>query len=383
MMTSAILAASLVLAMPQQGTLPGDKVTKVQAKVVGPYFLVDVMVNGKPAKFVVDSGAGLTVLNPDAAERLGIKDGIPIKANGAGSKAVDAKLVRFKTLSMGGVEVTNDQAVVLELPEILQCDGLIGYSFLRHFATTFDYSKQTLVFGPSGKHEVLADERELEMKLDANIPLFPGSLDGIKGWYNIDTGANQALTVHRPFIDANKLESKYPKRRKAIVGKGVGGFAYGDKTSVKSFELGGFEFKSVPSSFAGVEGGILSRNTSIGNVGADVLRKFIMTLDYPAKKAYLRMGPLYNDPLSADRAGIFADYQGGRFVVVDVAKGSPGEKAGLKLGDVLTAINGVKTNSVHPLEFGKGLRGKSGTKVKVDFLRNDRAQKTEIVLADF
>lgn len=382
-MNSAILAASLVLAMPQQGTLPGDKLTKVQAKVVGPYFLVDVMVNGKPAKFVVDSGAGLTVLNPDAADRLGIKDGVPIKANGAGAKTVDAKLVRFKTISMGGVEVTNDQAVVLELPEILQCDGLIGYSFLRHFATTFDYDKQTLTFGPSGKHQVLADEREMEMMLDANIPILPGSLDGIKGWYNIDTGANQALTVHRPFIDANKLEQKYPNRRKMIVGKGVGGFAYGDKATIKSFELGGFEFKSVQSSFAGVEGGILSKNKSIGNVGADVLRKFIMTLDYPAKKAYLRMSPLYKEPLRVDRAGIFADYQSGKFVVVEVAKGSPGEKSGLKVGDVLTSLNGVSVAKSHPLEFGKGLRGAAGTKVKVEYLREGKPGTTQVVLADF
>lgn len=383
MMTSLVLAATLMTTLGQQGTLPGSGPTLVQCKVVGPYFLVDVKVNGKPARFLVDSGAGMTVMTPEAADRIGIKGGLPIKANGAGAKQVDARLIKLETMSIGGVEVKSDQAVVLELPEILKCDGLVGYSFLRHFATTFDYAKQTLTFGPSGKHQVRGDEMQVEMKLIGNIPVVPGSVDGIKGWHNIDTGANTALTVHRPFIEENKLEVKYPNRRHTIVGKGVGGFAYGDKAVIGSFELAGYEFKTLQASFAGKDAGILSKNTTIGNVGADVIRKFIMTLDYPAKKAYFRPSPLFGDPFTVDRAGVFADYDKGVFTLVDVIKGSPAEKVGLKNGDVLRSLAGIKVSDVHPLEFGRPLKGAPGKKVEVEYTRGGKSEKTTVTLADF
>jgi serine protease Do len=67
--------------------------------------------------------------------------------------------------------------------------------------------------------------------------------------------------------------------------------------------------------------------------------------------------------------------------VADVLKGSGAEKAGLKKGDVITAINGVATRSSSVL-MEQVARYHPGDKVQVDFVRGNSAQKIHVELKD-
>ena len=89
--------------------------------------------------------------------------------------------------------------------------------------------------------------------------------------------------------------------------------------------------------------------TTAGNMGHVFLKSFVVTFDWSTDTMYL-------DPISEDgKIELFADapsanvgFQDGKLVVTTLARGGPADKAGLKLGEVVTAIDGVDVT-----KFGK------------------------------
>jgi membrane-associated protease RseP (regulator of RpoE activity) len=84
-----------------------------------------------------------------------------------------------------------------------------------------------------------------------------------------------------------------------------------------------------------------------GNIGNAFLSQFVVTFDWSTKSLYL-------DPIAADGSvGTAAPYAGGigwdgkNLVINKVVKGSPAEQAGMKLGDVVSIVDGKKVATRH------------------------------------
>ncbi|MFX1484592.1 MAG: retropepsin-like aspartic protease, partial [Promethearchaeota archaeon] len=114
---------------------------------------VPVHINGQgPFSFVLDTGAGNTVITPSLADKLAIEakamaGGI---ARGVGGD-LELKLAGLASLSVGTVQITNSQVVVLDLKRVspkgnLIENGIIGYDFLRNFETVIDYPNKQFSF---------------------------------------------------------------------------------------------------------------------------------------------------------------------------------------------------------------------------------------------
>jgi aspartyl protease family protein len=103
----------------------------VMAAGLGGHFTSAGAINGKPVKFMVDTGATLVALSQAEAERIGLdfrsaQRGMTQTANGA----IPVHLVTLSALRVGEVEVNNVPAVVLpaQMPYVL-----LGNSFLSRF----------------------------------------------------------------------------------------------------------------------------------------------------------------------------------------------------------------------------------------------------------
>lgn len=88
-------------------------------------------INGRPVRFLVDTGANVVAINSTMARSLGISlaDGVPTRASTA-SAELAATLVIIKKMQVGDIKQVNIQAVILggEHPK----DILLGMSFLQH-----------------------------------------------------------------------------------------------------------------------------------------------------------------------------------------------------------------------------------------------------------
>lgn len=357
-----------------------DKAALITAQRVGTYFRVNASINGKPVRLIVDSGAGLNVLNEEAATRLGLEGGTPISASGVGGKAQPARIVNLKEFKLGDVTVANDAAVVVPLPDELNCDGLVGYSFLRHFATTFDYDANTLTVRPSGKYLPNPDDVEGELKIRSNHPTVKGKIAGIDGWFVLDTGNNSTGTIYKWAVDRYDLRKTLKAGLVKITGKGVGGSVMGRDSMVPPFLINGI---LAPKGFINLDEsgtGAFADKGLIANIGAEYLRRFTVTLDYGQGKAWFRPSKAFNELFEIDRSGLRANLVSKKEVVNQVVPGSPADEAGIKIGDEIVEVNGISLSESEPLIFTKPLRGAPGSVVKLKLENSGKQREVTIVL---
>jgi hypothetical protein len=381
MLSSAVALMLLTrVQTPPQADIGGKPSTTVRALRLGNYLQLDVMISGKPAKFIVDSGAGLNVITTAAAKRLGIEGGTPIQAGGAGKDSRPAKLVSLPSVKIGDAEVRNDPAIIMDLPPVLACDGLVGYSFLRHFATTFDYDQNQLTFHDAKGFRAPVEAVQSELKIAMNHPHVKGTIAGESGWLLLDTGNGGSVSLYPWFIDKAGLTEKWNASEPRITGKGVGGFVTGRVALGDAFELAGLPAPAGPINLVTAAEGVFAGKENMANVGAEQLRRFVFTLDYPNKKAYFEKSKGYESPFRADGSGVRVDFENNKFSVIAVLKGSPADQAGLKLDDEVVAINGVKAGAGHPILFTRALAGPTGSKVSITYRRNREEKTVELTL---
>jgi clan AA aspartic protease (TIGR02281 family) len=132
---------------PQQPetSAPATEVAGIPLLRSGNHLLVDAILGSRQARLLIDTGASLTMLTPDALKRRGVaahatgRTGIFNTANGR----VSAPIYRLDTLSIGDWQVSNLDVGVLELDDP-QFDGLLGMNFLGHFQFFIDQNEALL-----------------------------------------------------------------------------------------------------------------------------------------------------------------------------------------------------------------------------------------------
>lgn len=382
-MNVAIGVALFSILQPQiEAKLPPNGVAIIPAERVGNYLRVNAVVNGKSLRLIVDSGAGLNVLTNEAAKIAGIEGGQAIQASGAGSGVTQARIVTVKEFRVGNVIVKGDAAVVLELPKVLNCDGLVGYSFLRHFATTFDYDANTITIRNSGEYKPSSGEVEGKLRVRNNHPQVMGRIAGESGWMVIDTGNNGTTSILKWLVDKANLVKTWPVSDEYIVGKGTGGQIKGYAAISPGFDISGVSIPKGQVTLDSSGVGAFADKDILANIGAEHLRRFRMTLDYAAQKAYFGKSKAYDSPLQVDRSGLRIDSMLTKQIVVGVVKGSPGDLAGVKVGDTVLEINGKKTDEVEPMLFSIDLRQRAGSLVRLKVSREGRVLEASFKLED-
>ena len=121
------------------------------------HFWVNATIDGTKARFLVDTGATLTAVSEDLANRAGLeakKGGVPIllqTANGT----VPAAVTRIETVRFGNIETRNLDAVVAPT---LGRTNVIGMNFLRELES-WRVEGDTLILVPRPADRVAPDER--------------------------------------------------------------------------------------------------------------------------------------------------------------------------------------------------------------------------------
>ena len=123
------------------------KSAKVKFRLPGgaqPLILLPVKVNGEgPFEFILDTGAGTSLLSSDLAKRLQLKVLGSKEGQSAGGK-VSVSLAQVDSLAVGDAKLHDVDVGIVDLSHIgktigAKIDGDLGYNFLRHFRITIDY----------------------------------------------------------------------------------------------------------------------------------------------------------------------------------------------------------------------------------------------------
>ncbi len=306
------------------------------------HLIVSVLVNGKPARLVIDTGAAVNVLTPEAASRLGVENGSSVTAKGARDTA--ATLSQIAMIELGDARLRQTPVLVVNLPPELEADGVLGVPLFTAFTVTLDYRNERLVLTPREREIVPPGAIVISLRQEkSNLFSTSASLFGIGGHYEVDTGNTGSLILFAPFVKKNQLETRFPKRLKTITGIGVGGFIYGQSARLPLLMLG--EKSSVIGIIGstidihnGEEGGFTSE-TLAGNIGAEIWSRFTVTFDVKRKKLYLQQNADFAKPFASNTTGLVARFVNGAMEVLDVLPDSPAKDAGFVTGDRIVSVN--------------------------------------------
>ena len=362
-------------------------VARVPFELINNHIYASGSVDGKPARFIVDTG-GANLLTPAAAAKFGIKGQGKLAAAGVGSKRVDLALAHARSVALGKVELDEPVFYILDLGQLAAVegtaiDGLVGYEMFRRFGVSIDYAGRMLTISRPDKFAPPRGASVVAFRLDDRTPVVSATLDGMPIRLSVDTGSRSSLTVHSPFVRKHHLLARYHAAASSVTGWGVGGPRPGHPVRLGTLQLGDLRIHGIAADlFTGNTGSFADPDLG-GNLGGGVLRRFTVTFDYANRKMYLVPNASFATPDAFDRSGLWLLDDGDALRVADVAADSAAARAGLRVDDRIVTIDGRKVMQ-KTLAQWRGLLSDSpaGTRIAVGYLRDGTKSDTEMTLAD-
>ena len=341
-------------------------VARVPFEMNGNSIYLQARVNGsEPRWFVLDTGAGVTVLNATTAESLGLKAGRAGTLRGAGG-VVQSTGITGLTLDVGGavlkdVSVTSIPLAQLENAAGRAIDGILGVDFFRRYVIEIDYEARQITahepsaYGYAGRGETLPlTFRDNHPHMRAQVK-FPGR-PPLEGDFVIDAGSSMQLTMLPAFTDKNRLRDSVPVAFTAYA-HGVGGDFALPVARAESLRIGGFTVERPVTAFP--TAGTFGAEGIAGNIGTAILRRFKVVFDYSRKRVHLEPSKNFSDPFEFDMSGLGLASEGPSFSVFKVARvlpGTPAAEAGLRQGDEILSFGGRPVNGTRLSDLREQLR---------------------------
>jgi hypothetical protein len=360
----------------------------VPLEFIGDHLFVMATLNGKgPYRFFLDTG-GVNVLTPTVAKALGLDSKGSLEGHGVGEAAETFGLTQVDRVQVGAAWMKDQRFLVIPSLEGigkmmgLEVSGVMGYELLRRFVARVEYGPRRLTLIRPEGWRYAGKGVSLPFTFNGHHPRVKGELDGISGFFDIDTGSGATLDVYAPFARLHNLKGKAAKVVTTTTGYGAGGSVTGDVIRARELRLGAAVQKNPIVALSSTQSGAFADETAAGNVGQGFLSRFDLTIDYRGQFIYLE--PNANQDridhwsMTGLRLGV-SDHS----LVDQVLTDSPASEAGLLAGDRLLAINGEDMARW----TGDRLRELSdhtnpGTRVDLRVQRGERIWNVSLVLRD-
>jgi membrane-associated protease RseP (regulator of RpoE activity) len=330
------------------------------------HVLIPVQIGGHQFWCNPDSGYSALVSLDRAkamAAGLSIGPGVPTPDGnppGAGDSSASADVI------VGGVTVTASPVIVRRFPpEAPDMDCIFGVALLRQFVVEFDHMRPRLTLHrrstyqpPPGAARVPLLFRsnprvpyiDVQLTLSDGVPrsirVIPDTGTSFYGALLVGDAAAQAKTQTRTVLAVVFPDPNTPDRVLQL-----------DAARASALTIGPF---TVNETVLALLGGRLGADGSLadGTLGSGVLRRFTVAFDFDGAAMYMAPNERLQQPHGFDGLGVgWARGADGLDTVFTVLVGSPGETAGIRVGDVLTQIDGQPVSRLTPVERNRLLSG--------------------------
>ncbi len=295
--------------------------------------------------FIFDTGCSGISLDSVTAAYLNLQPGPPERTIRGIAGIRKVGFLHGRKLNLPGLTVdsldfhVNDYQVLTSVYGE-QIDGIIGYSLLSRYIVKINYDSLFMDFYTRGSIRYPKGGYMLRPQI-GTLPLQMARVKDDKtknSRFLYDVGAGLCLLFSSDFIsDSSLLRKKrkmFPKQ-----GEGIGGKVDMYMTVIREFKLGPYRFRKVPVYIFDDNYNVTSYPQLGGLIGNDLLRRFNCILNYEKREFYLIPNNHFREPFDYAYSGLELYLINGEITIGDVAKGSPGEKAGIREGDIVLAIN--------------------------------------------
>jgi predicted aspartyl protease len=270
---------------------PSPSRAKAKFRLAGgaqPLILLPANVNDHgPFEFILDTGAGTSLLSSELAKQLKVKIVGAKEGHSAGGK-VSISLAKIDSLAVGEVKLEDVDVGIVDLSDIgrtigAKIDGDIGCNFLKHFRLTIDYRECDIRFDDSKRVENFRPFAKTEVPIRLANPAKPLILVDVHAngrgpfQFAIDTGAS-TTTITPELAKSLNIDS-------SPIGSLTTGGTHVDATAgvLQSFMVGGSKINNMPvvvADFFAMLSSVVGTKLD-GIVGYNFLRNYEVVIDYP------------------------------------------------------------------------------------------------------
>jgi hypothetical protein len=310
----------------------GSDVAEIPAQFLDELVFLSPRVNqSSPSLFELDTTAATSSLAPWRAAEIGRTD-------------VASPVLNFEGLdvSLPTLPLRTDDSFGPRVGQTYQ--ATLGNDFLSSVVLEIDSSRQTVrAFSPD-TYTYSGKGTKFPLKLSQGLPVIPAQFSLPKGRtveanFLVNTALNASVLVSTKYIVGRKMMSD--RGRVVPVIDPVSGEAGALTGKLKSFKVGQMVPDDVLATFS--DSALPDAGVPIaGEIGAGLLRRFVVVFDFPHHQLTLTPTIHFSDPDQEDKSGLLIvgkgpDYK--RFEVVDVVPKTPASEAGIEKGDVIAGVD--------------------------------------------
>ncbi len=325
---------------------------RIPAVISNNLVVIPIRINDSPPlNFILDTGINTTILiEPIIAQIFDLPIEETVYVLGLGEEGIiEAGMARDLTFSLRGITGHNMNLIVipegvLSFSEFFgfPVHGIIGNDLFAEFPVRINYRTNTVRIYRKPNYPIRRNSQIIPLKLDNNKPYVWVNVEGDEKTDSlrllIDMGATNPVFLNHSY--------KYltDERISSFLGQGISGELRGEMGRLQNLSIGEFVLEKPLVAYPGYDF-LSSEIFSIeweGIIGAGILSRFHVILDYPSQKLILRKNRNFGKKFQSNLSGLDIIAKGigfNEFIVNHVRENSVAYEAGILPGDQILSIN--------------------------------------------